>query len=154
MTTLNHHTMRTDGTTRRRSGGRRAFAAMLVLAATAGGAAAQVLRPVLSSSGEVLDDGSITVLGEFAVGTTSAGSERVEQGVVPCWAGAAITPGDLNCDGVANNFDITPFVLALADPAAYAAMYPDCPILNADANGDGLVNNFDIDAFVALLVGP
>lgn len=61
--------------------------------------------------------------------------------------------GDLNCDGVINNFDIDPFVLSLTDPAGYAAQYPDCNITLADINGDGAVNNFDIDPFVALLTG-
>ncbi|MGE0481465.1 MAG: hypothetical protein AB7Q17_13435 [Phycisphaerae bacterium] len=63
-------------------------------------------------------------------------------------------PGDMNCDGVVNNFDIDPFVLALTDPAAYAAAFPDCDINNADVNDDGDVNNFDIDPFVVLLTGP
>ncbi|MGE0479993.1 MAG: hypothetical protein AB7Q17_05920 [Phycisphaerae bacterium] len=62
---------------------------------------------------------------------------------------APATPADLNCDGATNNFDIDPFVLALADPAAYAAAYPACNVLNADINADGLVNNFDIEPFVA-----
>lgn len=61
--------------------------------------------------------------------------------------------GDLNCDGVVNNFDIDPFVLALTDPAGYAAAYPECDIALGDVNGDGAVNNFDIDPFVALLTG-
>jgi hypothetical protein len=63
------------------------------------------------------------------------------------------TPGDLNCDGLVNNFDIDPFVLALSNPAAYAQAYPNCDIRNADIDGNGLVNNFDIDPFVALLSG-
>lgn len=58
---------------------------------------------------------------------------------------------DLNCDGLVNNFDIDPFVLALTDPAAYALAYPDCDIAGADANSDGVVNNFDVDAFVDCL---
>ncbi|MGE0479603.1 MAG: hypothetical protein AB7Q17_03925 [Phycisphaerae bacterium] len=62
--------------------------------------------------------------------------------------------GDMNCDGMVNNFDIDPFVLALTDPAGYAAAFPSCNINNADANMDGFVNNFDIDPFVAILVGP
>ncbi|MGE0480864.1 MAG: hypothetical protein AB7Q17_10380 [Phycisphaerae bacterium] len=62
-------------------------------------------------------------------------------------------PGDMNCDGVVNNFDIDPFVLALTDPAGYAAAFPDCDINNADVNDDGLVNNFDVDPFVACLLG-
>lgn len=61
--------------------------------------------------------------------------------------------GDLDCDGLVNNFDIDPFVLALSDPAAYALMFPDCDINNADIDGDGSVNNFDIDPFVELLSG-
>ncbi|MGE0480866.1 MAG: FG-GAP repeat domain-containing protein [Phycisphaerae bacterium] len=62
--------------------------------------------------------------------------------------------GDLNCDGVVNNFDIDPFVLAISDPAAYAATFPGCDRRNADADGNGLINNFDIDPFVALLAQP
>ena len=35
--------------------------------------------------------------------------------------------GDLNCDGLVNNGDIDPFVLALTDlAAAYGELYPDC----------------------------
>ena len=63
-------------------------------------------------------------------------------------------PGDLNCDGVVNPFDIDPFILALTDPAAYAAAFPACLYLNADANADGIVSPFDIDPFIALLTGP
>ncbi len=62
-------------------------------------------------------------------------------------------PGDLNCDGAINAFDIDPFVLALTDPAAYAAAFPNCDYLLADVNGDGAVNAFDIDPFVTLLTG-
>ncbi len=65
----------------------------------------------------------------------------------------AFAPGDLNCDGAVNAFDIDPFVLALTDPAGYAAGYPACDIDLADVNGDGLVNAFDIDPFVAILTG-
>ncbi len=61
--------------------------------------------------------------------------------------------GDLNCDGLKNNGDIDPFVLAVTDPLTYAAQYPGCDIMNADCNGDGLLNNGDIDAFIALLTG-
>lgn len=63
-------------------------------------------------------------------------------------------PGDMNCDGVVNNFDIEPFVLALTNPEQYAASYPDCDILSGDINEDGEVNNFDIDPFVGLLTDP
>jgi hypothetical protein len=63
-------------------------------------------------------------------------------------------PGDLNCDRLVNVFDIDPFVLALSDPAGYAAAYPTCEIAAADVNGDGQLNAFDIDPFVELLTGP
>jgi murein tripeptide amidase MpaA len=62
-------------------------------------------------------------------------------------------PGDLNCDGSINAFDIDPFTLALTDPAGYAAAYPNCDIDLADINADGQVNAFDIDPFVDLLTG-
>ncbi len=61
--------------------------------------------------------------------------------------------GDLNCDGLLNNADIDPFVMALTDPSTYDATYPDCNRALADCNGDSLINNADIDAFVALLTG-
>ena len=64
-----------------------------------------------------------------------------------------LLPGDVNCDGLINNGDIDPFVLAITDAPGYAAAYPDCDIMAADVNGDGLVNNGDIDPFVALLTG-
>jgi hypothetical protein len=62
-------------------------------------------------------------------------------------------PGDMNCDGEVNNFDIDPFVLALTNPGEYASQYPGCNPLNGDVNGDGVLNNFDIDPFVSLLTG-
>ncbi|MGD8453424.1 MAG: hypothetical protein PVJ57_16550 [Phycisphaerae bacterium] len=61
--------------------------------------------------------------------------------------------GDMNCDGLVNNFDIAPFVLALTNPEGYAEAYPGCDPLNGDCSGDGLLNNFDIAPFVALLTG-
>jgi hypothetical protein len=62
-------------------------------------------------------------------------------------------PGDLNCDGVVDVDDINPFVLAIVDPVAYQAAYPNCNFLNGDCNGDGFVDFDDINAFVALLSG-
>jgi hypothetical protein len=62
--------------------------------------------------------------------------------------------GDMNGDGLVNNFDVDPFVLALVDPAGYAAAYPGLPAdVLGDCDGNGAFNNFDIDAFVALLTG-
>ena len=60
-------------------------------------------------------------------------------------------PGDLNCDGRINAFDIEPFLLALFDPHEYAIRFPDCEINNGDINGDGVVNAFDIGPFLDLL---
>jgi hypothetical protein len=59
--------------------------------------------------------------------------------------------GDLNCDGLVNNFDIDPFVLALTNPAGYQQQFPNCNRNNADINRDSLINNFDIDPFVVCL---
>jgi hypothetical protein len=61
--------------------------------------------------------------------------------------------GDLNCDGARDTADIDAFVLALVDPAGYAAAQPECNRMLADCNGDGVVDTADIDTFVALIVG-
>jgi hypothetical protein len=61
--------------------------------------------------------------------------------------------GDLNCDGIVNNFDISPFILALTNEAGYVDAYPDCDRDLADVNDDGIVNNFDIAPFIDLLLG-
>ena len=61
--------------------------------------------------------------------------------------------GDLNCDGAFNGADIDPFFLALGDPAAYAAQFPKCDIMNGDMNRDGRVDGADIDPFFACLAG-
>jgi hypothetical protein len=63
----------------------------------------------------------------------------------------ACNPGDVNCDGQANFFDIDPFVTAVLTPEAYQAAYPQCNVNAADLNNDGLINFFDIDPFVATL---
>jgi hypothetical protein len=65
-----------------------------------------------------------------------------------------LTRGDTNCDGQVNFGDINPFVLALSNPAGYAAAYPGCPLENRDVNGDGACNFGDINPFVALLSAP
>lgn len=85
-------------------------------------------------------DGPLT---DFAIGGQELAIDRV--------CARAGLPGDLNCDGAIDNFDIDACVLALIDPAAFAAAFPECDIFAADVNGDGLINNFDIDEFAGLL---
>ena len=60
---------------------------------------------------------------------------------------------DMNCDGIVSVGDIAGFVLALTDPAGYAAAFPACDINNGDINGDSVVSVGDIAAFVALVTG-
>lgn len=59
----------------------------------------------------------------------------------------------MNCDGSVDAFDISPFILALTDPAGYAAQFPNCDLSNGDINGDGAVDTFDIGPFIGLLTG-
>jgi hypothetical protein len=63
---------------------------------------------------------------------------------------------DMNCDGVADVFDIDPFVLALTSTPPnypeYYAQYPHCNVMNADVDCDGTPSPFDIDPFVACLL--
>lgn len=63
-------------------------------------------------------------------------------------------PGDLNCDGSTNAFDISPFLTSLVDVGAYLDQYPNCDPMLADMDGNGTVNPFDIQPFVSLLVSP
>ncbi len=89
---------------------------------------------------------ALYVAGNFDVaGTKGAGGLAV-------WAcPVTTTPGDLDCNGYVDFDDINPFVLAISDPAAYAAAYPDCNFMNGDCNSDGLVDFDDINPFVVLL---
>ena len=60
--------------------------------------------------------------------------------------------GDMNDDGNISPTDIGAFVLALSDPAAYAATFPAVDLLQAgDLNDDGGFSVTDISGFVALL---
>lgn len=64
-----------------------------------------------------------------------------------------VTPGDANCDGVLDVFDINPFVALLLDPADYASQYPGCDGATfCDMNTDGAVDVFDINPFVDALL--
>lgn len=63
-------------------------------------------------------------------------------------------PADMNCDCSANAADVQAFVLALTDPAGYAATYPACPAAQADLNADGTINGDDIGPFCGRIVGP
>jgi hypothetical protein len=62
-------------------------------------------------------------------------------------------PGDFNGDGLVNTADINAFILALTDPAIYAAAHPDVSIAAVDPDNSGQVNTADINAFIALLTG-
>jgi hypothetical protein len=77
------------------------------------------------------------------------GLARVDMGA---YEFGSYEPGDVNCDGLVNVFDIDPFVLALTDAAGYAAAYPACDLRTADLNYDGAVNGYDIDPFVSVLI--
>ena len=135
---------------------------------------------VLAIDGDALLDGTLTigVLGGFApkVGSmfdilTAKTRNGVFFGVnAPCLPGAnrflttydattarleVVNPlrGDLNCDCSFDGGDIDPFFLALGDPAAYAARFPNCDPLLGDMNGDGRLDGGDIDPFFACLGG-
>jgi hypothetical protein len=64
------------------------------------------------------------------------------------WGPCGSCRGDCDCSGSVGFDDINPFVLALSDPVAYHAAYPNCDIRNADCNGDGVANFDDISPFV------
>ena len=85
--------------------------------------------------------------GFFRLGTMVFTSGNVTLNRIPA------VPGDMNWDGVVNNFDIDPFVLALAEPVFYSTLYGYSPLYPGDVNRDGELNNFDIDPFIECLAG-
>ena len=90
----------------------------------------------------------------IALGALNGGIEGegyFEDSFINFQVGDLTTPGDLNCDGEINAFDIEPFLLALFEPDNYAKQYPDCDINNADTNDDGSIDAFDIESFLGLL---
>ena len=60
--------------------------------------------------------------------------------------------GDMNCDGLVDGLDVAPFVLAIIDPAAYAAGY-NCDLIRGDMNDDGVVDVGDLGPFLDTLLG-
>ncbi len=93
----------------------------------------------------------------FTIHDTDPGSvleSLVDDFVVRVRTCAAAVAGDLNCDQAVNGEDIPPFVLALIDPGAYAAQFPDCDAARADGNADGVIDGRDIAAFVEALLPP
>lgn len=91
-------------------------------------------------------------LGVAAVHQSNYPTSRVD-GALDSLTFTPARPGDTNCDGAVDFFDIDPFLLALVDPAAYAAVFENCRLTAADCNADGSVDFFDIDLFVACVFG-
>lgn len=120
----------------------------LTIAGAPANAIAQAFRFSAADLTHIVHESDVAFSGDSA--TLALPASSITLLVIPSAAG---TRGDLNCDGAVNNFDIDAFVLALTNPAGYAATYPDCELTHADINQDGLVNNFDIDPFVNCLVG-
>jgi len=66
------------------------------------------------------------------------------------WGGGL---GDANVDGRTNLLDIDPFVLLIARPNVYSALYPAVnPRTVGDFDGDGQVTLLDINGFISLIV--
>ncbi|MBK8914347.1 MAG: hypothetical protein IPM64_07035 [Phycisphaerales bacterium] len=80
--------------------------------------------------------------------------DRNHDGIPDCMQGCTAFPrGDLNGDGVVNNFDIDAFVEALVDREAYIAREGfQAWKCRTDVDGDGEVTNFDIEPFINCLI--
>jgi hypothetical protein len=89
--------------------------------------------------------------GQSCVPAPNGGFEAIAAGEFHSLAIKLHPHGDLNCDGVVDFGDINPFVLALSNPPAYVAAFPQCDITLGDMNCDGFVSFQDINPFVACL---
>lgn len=62
--------------------------------------------------------------------------------------------GDVTGDGFFTNADVGGIILALTDPAGFAAAFPGIdPDLVLDFNGDGILTNADVGGMIAVLTG-
>ncbi len=111
---------------------------------TLAGATTATLRIVGVGSADSANDYNCRIANFSASATSSDAALTV-------WT--TCVPADANCDGSVNFFDIDAFLLAVLDPAAFAAQYPTCETPNADVNRDGRIDFFDIDPFLACLFG-
>ncbi len=111
------------------------------------------LNEYLPTRGANLDGWQLTEADAISADGRTIVGYGSHNGQTEAWRAALSRRGDANCDGLVDNGDIDAFVLALLDPAAYAAEFPTCNIQNADTNNDGAVDNADIDSFVVLLLG-
>ncbi|MEW6197290.1 MAG: hypothetical protein AB1601_01305 [Planctomycetota bacterium] len=105
-----------------------------------------------------LADNQPTVYLRWTMGTTDSGWTYCGWNIddIEIWGvqPQPYRPGDMNCDGNVDFGDINPFVLALTNPAAYVAQFPNCNIMLGDINNDGRVDFGDINPFVNLLTNP
>jgi hypothetical protein len=63
--------------------------------------------------------------------------------------------GDMNDDGVLDQFDVDAFVQALVDAELFSAQYSGVDrVSRGDMNGDGVLDDLDIESFVDLLFEP
>ncbi|MFH1745534.1 MAG: immunoglobulin domain-containing protein [Planctomycetota bacterium] len=70
------------------------------------------------------------------------------------WAFLTVPPpGDMNCDGAVNAYDIDGFICAVSPSCDYEGLYPHCDRMLGDMNGDGSVNSYDIDGFITAVGG-
>ena len=117
--------------------------AIIGLAISASAAAQSVRFPVLSASGRAHANGSVTVLGQFAVGRISNGALGVQQGAVPGWfAQAAPCDGDVNGDG---QVDLPDLSILLSHFGTSSGASPG----DGDLDGDGDVDLQDLSNLLA-----
>jgi hypothetical protein len=83
---------------------------------------------------------SFTVSGD---GSLVMNGAIVPTGGIAARSIAAWAPCDLNCDGMTDLLDADALVLAMLDPAEYAATYPNCYIERGDLNNDGILDGRD-----------
>ncbi len=111
-----------------------------------------VLGPELVYMGTVFGPADIGLVFPLTVTISNTGS-GINCDTVSATLAVTAQAGDMNCDGMIDFGDISPFVLALSNPFHYPDYYPNCNIVLADINGDDYVDFRDINPFVAILTG-
>lgn len=117
------------------------FAGAALAMAAAGFTMAEVQNGVMAGGGAVLNDGTVVVIGEFAIGTVG-GAAEVGQGAVPCWFSAAC-PGDVDGNGQIGLSDLSTLLSNFGTPSGAG---PE----QGDLDDDGDVDLQDLAGLLAV----
>ncbi len=109
----------------------------VVLAILLGSARGDLVQsPVVSAGGDVAPTASITILGEFGIGTSGGGGTTLSAGAVACWAASLLAVADLDGDDDVDAADLSLLEACASGPAISHSGTEVCRQADFDADSD------------------